>query len=96
MCAVSDAFPLALFARALTGAEAAGTPLGGFRDTGAYVVTGFINLAEQRRTCGGFACARAMMSSCAHFGGLVLYAAGRLPPAQRAPASRQHYIFLAL
>ena len=39
----------------------------GVRDTGAYVVTRFIDLAEQRRTCGGSACARAMMSSCALF-----------------------------
>ena len=50
---------------ALTGPRAAGAPRGarGRRDTtdtGAYVVTGFIDLAEQRRTC-----ARAMMLSSA-------------------------------
>ena len=50
---------------ALTGPRAAGAPRGtrGRRDTtdtGAYVVTGFIDLAEQRRTC-----ARAMISSSA-------------------------------
>ena len=47
---------------ALTGPRAAGAPRGarGRRDTtdtGAYVVTGFIDLREQRRTCGD-ACAR--------------------------------------
>ena len=74
--AVSDALRRGFSHRALRGPTAAGAPRSGFRDTGAYVVTRFIDLAEQRRTC-VVSCARGRLDArgCrlgASFGGLVL------------------------